>query len=356
MVRVLGKELNVRQQLLLGLLLVLSVSLICFVLRSYLEYRLVALLLLLCVSIAAVCFEIIPVLVIAALSAFVWNFFFIPPLFTLQIHTPSDAIFLLMYFIIAMVNAVLSFKIRQIEKAFRLKEDRANAIKLYNAFLNSLSHELRTPIAAILGATDNLQEKNVNLTEGDKDQLIAEISKASLRLNQQVENLLNMSRLESGFLKPRRDWCDVSELAHEVVKSLDDHTVLHPVQIYQEPDLPLYRLDKGMLDQILYNLLFNACVHTPAGSNIMLSLEARKEGLRIVVEDEGPGFPEEEIPFVFDKFYRLKDVPVQGTGLGLSIVKGFTEALDGSIQLQNIPSGGARFTLQLPAENSYLKV
>lgn len=356
MVRVFEKELSVRQQLLFGLLLVVSVSLISYALKSYLEYRLVALLLLLSVSLTAVSFEIIPVLFTATLSAFVWDFFFIPPRFTLHIHTAADTILLLTYFIIALVNAVLSFKIRQIEKAFRAKEDRAKAIRLYNTFLNSLSHELRTPIAAILGATDNLQANNSHLSPTDKDQLIAEISKASIRLNQQVENLLNMSRLESGFLKAREDWCDISELAHEVVRSLDEQALRHKIQIYQEPDLPLFKLDKGMLEQVLYNLLSNACIHTPAGTNIMLSLEARSRGLRIVVEDEGPGFPEEEIPFVFDKFYRLKNVHAQGTGLGLSIVKGFTEAMGGTILLQNLPNEGARFTIELTAECTYLKV
>ena len=95
-----------------------------------------------------------------------------------------------------MINGVLTYKLRQVEKLSRLKEERANSVKLYNTILNSLSHELRTPIAAIIGATDNLQQ-NKNLTKQNQEQLVEEISKASLRLNQQVENLLNISRLES---------------------------------------------------------------------------------------------------------------------------------------------------------------
>jgi Osmosensitive K+ channel histidine kinase len=114
-----------------------------------------------------------------------------------------------------------------VEKHLRLKEEKANSVKLYNTILDSLSHELRTPIAAIIAASDNLQTNN-NLTEPDKHLLVAEISKASLRLNQQVENLLNISRLESGHIKPKEDWCDVEELIYDVVKRVEENS---PVEI-----------------------------------------------------------------------------------------------------------------------------
>src|SRR5215510_10842003 len=113
-----------------------------------------------------------------------WNFFFIPSRFTFHIRSTEDIILLVMYFVIAMINGVLTFKIRQVENISHIKEERANSVKLYNTLLNSLSHELRTPIAAIIGAADNLQTNN-DLTKEDKDQLLEEISKASMRLNQQ---------------------------------------------------------------------------------------------------------------------------------------------------------------------------
>ena len=130
-----------------------------------------------------------------------------------------------MYFVIALVNAVLTFKIRQIEKAARQKEEKAHTVKLYNTFLNSLSHELRTPIAAIIGATDNLQNNSAQLSPQNKNELVTEISKASFRLNQQVENLLNMSRLESGFIQPKKDWCDINELIYDAVKIVDENNL-----------------------------------------------------------------------------------------------------------------------------------
>jgi two-component system, OmpR family, sensor histidine kinase KdpD len=153
-----------------------------------LHYRVVALILLVTVSFIAMFYSIAPVMVSAILSALIWNFFFIPPKYTLHIENAEDALMFLMYFIIALVNAVLTNKIRQIEKVTQKRETKENTLKLYNTLLNSLSHELRTPIATIIGATDNLQMQDEKLSKANKKELIDEISKASLRLNRQVEN------------------------------------------------------------------------------------------------------------------------------------------------------------------------
>jgi two-component system, OmpR family, sensor histidine kinase KdpD len=343
-----------RWQYVYSALIVITVSLLCYGLSQYLGYRVIALILLLAVSIIAISFEIFPVLLAAALSAFIWDFFFIPPHFTIHVASTEDAILLIMYFIIAMVNAVLTYRIRRVEKLARLRQERAKAVKLYNTLLNSLSHELRTPIATIIGATDNLQENNKNLTDENKKQLVAEIAKASVRLNQQVENLLNISRIESGFLQPRKDWCDVEEIIYAAIKRVEEDGVLQQINVAIQSPLPLVKLDKGMLEQVLLNLLSNASRHTPPDSVIMVKSTVN-DFLHISIEDNGKGFPEEEIPFVFNKFYRLKQTTVSGTGLGLSIVKGFTEAMGGTVQLQNKPEGGAEFIVKLPAEKSTFK-
>lgn len=342
------------RQFLISVALVVLVSSVCFALSEYMSYQVVALVLLLMVSIIAISFDILPVLFTAALTAAIWDFFFIPPRFNFHVDTTEDSILLLMYFIIALINAVLTYKIRQVEKTARTKEEKANAIKLYNTLLNSLSHELRTPIAAIIGATDNLQAKNENLTAIQKEQLIAEISKASFRLNHEVENLLNMSRLESGFVRPKKDWCDVTESIHEVVRKTEENKVAQKIFIHIKPQLPLFKLDRVMLEQIIYNLLANACAHTEPGTMIHVSAANYANVLQLVIEDNGKGFPEEEIANVFDKFYRLSHTTANGTGLGLSIVKGFTEALGGTVDLQNVGSGGSKFTINIPAETSYL--
>src|SRR5215203_44352 len=226
------------KQYLFSVIITVLVSVICFGLSRFLGYRVVALILLFTVSLLAISFDILPVLLAAALSAFIWNFFFIPPRFTIHIYSTEDTILLIMYFIIAMINAVLTYKIRQAEKVSTLKEEKANSVKLYNTILNSLSHELRTPLAAIIGAADNLQ-LNKNLSTQDIQQLISEISKASFRLNQQVENLLNISRLESGHIKPKNDWCDIVELVFEVVRRVEENNANQKINISINQNMPL---------------------------------------------------------------------------------------------------------------------
>ena len=343
------------QQYLISFLFVLAVSGVCYGIATFLGYRVIAFILLLAVSLIAISFDIGPVLLAAVLSAFTWNFFFIPPRFTFHVGATEDVILFTMYFVIALVNAALTYKIRQVEKASRKKEERENTLKLYDTLLHSLSHELRTPISTIIAATDNLQSGNNNLTQENKGQLVTEIAKASFRLNQQVENLLNMSRLESGFIKPRKDWCDINDLVYSTVKKIEDYKVTQKITINVNPDIPLIRTDKIMLEQIIYNLLNNACLYTKDDSTINISAINHADILQIIIEDNGDGFPEDEIEKVFDKFYRLKHSKTGGTGLGLSIVKGFAEALKGNVNLKNVSTGGSKFTIEIPCEVSHLK-
>ncbi len=342
-------------QLLISLSIVVIISALCFSIRRYLDYKVVAFILLLTVSIAAALFDIIPVFVTAILSAIIWDYFFIPPNFTLQVGSTEDSILLLMYFVIALLNAALTYKIRQIEKIGRAKEEKANTVKLYDTLLNTLSHELRTPIATIIGATDNLQSNNHNLTPENKDDLVTEISKATFRLNQQVENLLSMSRLESGFLKPKKDWCDIIEVIYDAVKRIEENNVSQKITINVNPEIPVFKLDKAMLEQIIYNLVNNAIQYTTDDSEINIVAHAHGGLLELIVEDNGGGFPADEIDNVFNKFYRLKNTKTGGTGLGLSIVKGFTEALGGTVHLENLRTGGAKFTINIAAQTSHLK-
>lgn len=346
------------KQYLIATILVLLVSALCFVLSGFMGYRVIAFILLVTVSIIASLFDIFPVLLAALLSALIWNFFFIPPRFTFHIDLSEDVIMFLMYFLIASVSATLTYKIRQISKIAREEEEKANTVKLYNALLNSLSHELRTPIATIIGAADNVLNDKNKLTEQNKRELVSEISEASLRLNRQVENLLNMSRLESGFLKAKKDWCDVNELVHSTINQLDDVLKKHIVRTAFDSELPLVKLDFGLMQQTLNNLLTNAAVYTPEGSTILINVNIYKKGtsetLFISVDDNGKGFPTNEMGLVFEKFYRLKNSKAGGTGLGLSIVKGFVEAHNGNITVANNKAGGASFTIEIPAETSYL--
>jgi two-component system, OmpR family, sensor histidine kinase KdpD len=341
------------KQLLLSFSTIIAVSLLGYTISGLVGYRVVAFLLLVAVSVLSMFLGIRAVMLAALLSALIWDFFFIPPRFTFHVDKTEDMLLLLMYFVIALINAVLINRIRKAEQKARDKEEQEKSLKLYNTILNSLSHELRTPISTIIAATDNLQNEQ-KLTESDKTELVAQISTASLRLNQQVENLLNISRLESGFIKPKKDWSDVSELIYTVLHKLEPYLAGHKVHVSIPDNLPLFKIDTGLTVEILYNLIYNASVHTHVGTVVNVSVACLNENCVIVVSDNGIGFPDDMLEKVFEKFYRIDNAKAGGTGLGLSIVKGFTEAQGGTIVLRNNASGGAEFTLTLPAEISYI--
>ena len=330
------------------------VSAVCFVFFKNSEYHSVSLILLATVSIIAMFFEITPVITAAILSALIWDYFFIPPRFTFQIGDAEDILMFLMYFIIASLNTVLTIKKRQYEKKAIEKEGEENLVKLYNTLLNSLSNELKTPIASIKSATDNLQNNEKVLDEKQKAELISEISVASQQLYRHAENLLSSSRLESGTLKLNDDYCDINRLFQEVVNEFRNTKSRHKIEMDLPESLPFFKMDFGLMKQVLFNLVQNAITYSPPETTIRLVADIVKNKLLISVEDEGKGFPEDQIDKAFDRFYRLTDPGTGGTGLGLSIVKGFVEAHHGNVKLENISGAGARFTIVLPAVTSYI--
>ncbi len=334
--------------------LVLLVSLVCYFFSGLIGYRVVALILLVTVSLLAILFDVIPVLIAASLSAVIWNFFFIPPVFTFHISNAEDILLFLMYFIIALVNTMLTFKIRDAEKKARDKEEKENTIKLYNTLLNSLSHELRTPVATIIGAVDTLKENNGKLSSVNQNELLSEIDSASTRLNRQVENLLNMSRLESGTLKLNLDWADLNEVIYFVIQKISESTTNHKINFNANDKLPLFKIDSGLIEQVFYNIVYNAVQYTPDNSIVTIDAVFINDNCVVTISDNGNGFPESEIEFAFDKFYRLPHTKTGGSGLGLSIAKGFVEAHNGNIVLENNNHGGAIFTITIPAETSFI--
>jgi len=213
---------------------------------------------------------------------------------------------------------------------------------------------LRTPISTIIGAVDTIKENENRLSEENKIELFNEIEIAGFRLNRQVENLLNMSRLEAGALKPKLDWCDVNELIHFVIKNNMDNANHHTINFEPDEKLPLFKIDRGLVEQTLSNILHNALQYTPQKSIINIDAVQKGEACKFTISDNGKGMPETELDSVFDKFFRLPPTETGGTGLGLSIAKGFTEAQNGTIKLENIKSGGAKFTIEIPADVSSL--
>ncbi|WP_343632986.1 ATP-binding protein [Fluviicola sp.] len=347
------RHISLFRQFILNCFLVLSVSGLCYYFNHLIDNRIVALILLMTVSISAMIFNIWPVLLGATLSAFIWNFFFIEPLFTFHINEAEDFLTFLMYFVIAFINAVLTFQIRRAERKARDKEEKEKEVKLYNTLFNSLSHELKTPLSTILGSVDILKENGSKLTAEQQLDLLREIDKSGMRLKRQVENLLNMSRLENGMLQLKLDWVDINELIHQLIQrheEFSDQRILYR----SNEGLPLMKLDSGLLETVLDNIVYNAAQYTPDHLPVEIAVQCEDNRCTILISDSGPGFPEASMDHIFEKFYRLPESKAGGTGLGLSIVKGFVEAHGGRVEVKNKPQGGAEFSIHLPVETSFM--
>ncbi len=332
-----------------------SLALLGSWLNPFIGYQGVALIMLTSISLLAMLFEILPVLLAAVLSALTWNYFFTPPIYKFNFENKEDLFIFSMYFIIAIVNTALSFQTKARNRKIREKEDKEKAIIFYNTILDSLSHELRTPISTIIGAVDAMNEHNVQLSEIHKKELLKEVSTAALRLNQQVENLLGISRLESGMVKLHLDWTDINELIHRILENYIQIQPAQKINFIPGENLPFFKLDAILVEQVLLNLLQNAILYTPAGSTIKIATDFIDGNCQISFKDNGPGFPESSIKTVFDKFYRIGVPNSRGTGLGLSIVKGFIEAHNGQVQLTNNKTGGSCFLISIPAETSFVQ-
>lgn len=327
-------------QYLLSIGITLLISIICFSISDLLGYQTVALILLFTVSILATVLTVYPVLVSAVLSALIWDFFFIPPHFTFHVEKSEDILMLCMYFIIALLNGILTSKIKQFENISRQKEEKLNALKLYDTLFNSISHELRTPLTTIIGASENLITNDKVLLEKDKQELQSEIHIASNRLNRLIDNLLNMSRLDSGFIKPKMNWCDINDLINSAVSRLKEDIEYQNIEIKTNTENSIIWLDFGLIEQALYNVIHNAIVHTSSKTKIVITAEYIKGIMIINVADNGEGFINEGKDKPFEKFYRSPKLKAGGLGLGLSIVKGFVSAHNGIVEIyNNIPTG-----------------
>ena len=225
--------------------------------------------------------------------------------------------------------------------------------RLYKTLFNSISHEFRIPVATIMGASDSLL--TAQLPANIQSELCNEIFTASIRLNRLIENLLNMSRLESGQLSVSLDWCDLNDLFNKVLEDLSGELESFNVVVSIPENMPLVKIDFGLMEQVMYNLLFNATQYSPPSTKIEISSSHKNNELIIEIADRGPGFPENTIEKVFTKFYRVNSTKTGGLGLGLSIVKGFVEAHAGKISVENRKQAGARFIIRIPTEKPEIK-
>lgn len=224
----------------------------------------------------------------------------------------------------------------------------AESERLSKTLLNSMSHEIRTPLAAIQGALGNLAELQEPKLSVEQQAMLAEVQQAAERLNGLVGKVLDITRLESGTVKPNLTLCDVTDLVHVAVKETRRELARQKLEVQLAPNLPLVKMDFVLVQEALKNLLSNAALHTPPGTPVQVGARVRDGALRLTVADRGAGIPPESLPRLFDKFYRAPGASTGGIGLGLSVVKGFVEAQGGQIRAENRAGGGALFTISLP--------
>jgi two-component system sensor histidine kinase KdpD len=478
---------------------VLAVALALYPARSAIGYQTASLILLLTVVVLPLKLSQGPVLLAAALSAIVWDFFFIPPQFTFAIGHLHDVLMFILYFGVAAVTGVLTARIRAREKAVRVREQHASALygltkdlslarsqdevvraavenirkyfgaeavallsqsdgdifteahpsstftpdqkdfgaaawvywnekkagrftdtlpsaratyfplsgpryplgvvgihrpsgerltidqealleiflrqissalereqlhdltrktlvvaeseRLYKTLFDSLSHEFRTPVSTILGGIEQLQ---LNPLESGSPQaeILTDLHDAADRLNHLVQNLLDMTRVESGLLKIKRDWCDIADLVGTAVRKAEDLLRHLSVRIDVSESMPLIRADQGLLEQVLVNILHNAAVHATGATDIEIAATIEEDECVISVSDNGRGIPPRDVDRIFGKFYRSEGTRSGGTGLGLSIARGIVDAHGGTISCVNRDGGGAQFILRLPIDST----
>ena len=225
----------------------------------------------------------------------------------------------------------------------------AESEKLHTALLNSISHDLRTPLSTITGAVTSLLSKETVYDEGTIRTLLDTINEGAQRLNRFVGNLLDMVRLESGILKLKAQLCDIEDIVGVALREMKDILQPHSLQVKIPPDLPLVTAYFGLIEHVVINLLENAVKYSPEEGIISISASAANDTVSVTIADDGPTIPRYERERVFDKFYRLHSTKhTSGTGLGLSICKGIIEAHGGKIWVDSPHKPGNQFVFSLP--------
>jgi two-component system, OmpR family, sensor histidine kinase KdpD len=227
----------------------------------------------------------------------------------------------------------------------------AETEKLRSALLTSISHDLKAPLAIILGSASSLKDLHCSLSEKAAMELVDSVLEEGERLNQFIANLLDMSRIESKAITPKRQPCDLNDIAGSALQRAKRALSRHRVEVHVSDQVPFLELDAVLLETVFFNILENAAHYTPAGTQVALT--ARNEGDWAVIRvlDEGPGVPPEELPQLFHKFYRGSggEWKPKGTGLGLAIARGFVQAMGGTISAANRKDRiGAVFTIKFP--------
>ena len=307
-------------------------------------------------------------------SAAAFNFFHIPPTGNLDVANGENWVALAVFLTAAAIVSSLAEQSRarqreaeqrrgeasramQATTALLLDRERLQAAtietealrrsdEVKTALLRAVSHDLRSPLTAILAAGEALSSEKIE--DGDRRALAEAVTAEAARLSRLVDKLLDLSRLEGGHAQPRPDWCSIEEVVAAAVEDLGERGAL--VRVSLERDLPFVRADAAQLERAIANLLDNA-VRFSAGEQALVRARALGDRLAIRVVDRGPGIPSGDVERIFEPFYQgAEDRPHEGSGLGLAIVRGLVEVNGGRVWAESTPGQGTTFVVEMPLE------
>ncbi|MBI5244432.1 MAG: DUF4118 domain-containing protein [Elusimicrobia bacterium] len=286
----------------------------------------------------------------AVLSSFLgvlcFDFFFVPPRYTLHVESSEYLVTFLVMLAVALTISHLTLRVRTQAEAAKRSEVAAETERLRSSLLSAVSHELKTPLTAILGSADSLMRASAP-GGGHWRELLENIREEAERLTRLVHNLVETTRLESGKARLRKEPYPIEDVVGTALERLEKSLAGRPVRTSLPETLPLVPLDPALMELVFVNLVDNAIRHAPGMTPIEISARALDAALEVSVTDRGPGLAPEHIGHVFEKFYRA-DPAGGGAGLGLAICKAVVEAHDGAIAARNRSEGGALFVLTLP--------
>jgi two-component system sensor histidine kinase KdpD len=284
----------------------------------------------------------------SALAIATFDFFFVPPQGTFTVDDVQYVLTFAIMLAVALVISGLTQRARRQGEAQAALTVEAETERIRSALLASISHDLRTPLAVMTGASSSLVERGERLSGEERRALAASIFEQSRELGERVTKVLQMTRLEAGSMTLARDWASVGEIADSALRLLRERLAAHRVMLEVPGDLPLVKVDAALVEQALGNLLENAARHTPAGT--VVRVRAKREGRELVVsvEDLGGGLPEGDVERVFAKFSH--GAAAGGIGLGLAIARAIVRLHGGRTWAERLPVGGTAFRFTLPIE------
>ncbi|MGZ3424094.1 MAG: sensor histidine kinase [Polyangiales bacterium] len=291
-------------------------------------------------------------LVSAIASVLCFDFYFVPPYYTFAIADPGHLVTFTVMVVVAVVVSSLTRRVRnQAEEGRKLAEEarearfRVESEQMRSALLSSISHDLRTPLAVVTGAASALLDDRIE--EPARRDLVDTIVKEAEQLERRLQNLLDMTRVEGGALRLRKQWQPLEEVVGTALRRTE--TMLEGRDVSVALPDAMVPIDASLVEQVLVNLLENASKYTPPATPIRIGATLVDGALRVEVEDRGAGIPEEEAERVFEKFHRVR-TDLAGAGLGLAICAGIVKAHGGRIWVEPRAEGGASFRFTLPID------